>query len=522
MPRLKQRDYTYFTTVRGMCRRCRSVGPSRVFFRDGQVWQESLCTCGPQEPALIASDSSWYLAEVVRAMPDHSPLTEAKPPRLGCPHDCGPCTWHASACQLPVLSITNACNLRCPICFTYNRDDRIYHMSVEDMRRTVDWIVESSGRVDLINITGGEPTLHPQLLELLDVCQRTDIGRITMNSNGIRLAEDFELCQRLAERGVYVILSFNTFDADVSRRLHGVDLTDVKRRAIENLAAAGVRVTLLHVMQRGVNENAIGGIFDLMRHYENILSLTVQTMTYTGQGGGEIDRARHIPVDEAVRIVCRESNGMLQWDDFTSRPSAHPLCYRIAYMLKTGDAFLPFARFAAKEQIEPLLADSYLIRAADGDGFFRDAIDQLYADGRTEHLAALRRLVDQLYPAGGKLDEFARQRIAESSVRTVYVHAHMDEDTFDCSRAMLCPDLVPAEPGRLIPACTYNLFYRMKDERFYIDGGRTAGHTVAHGMPVILSAAKNLASECDRDESLRCAQNDSDLPTRGRLQGGKA
>ena len=47
-----------------------------------------------------------------------------KPPRLGCPHDCGPCTWHASPCQLPVLSITNACNLRCPICFTYNRDDR--------------------------------------------------------------------------------------------------------------------------------------------------------------------------------------------------------------------------------------------------------------------------------------------------------------------------------------------------------------------------------------------------------------
>lgn len=504
MPRLKERDYTYFTTVRGMCRRCRSVGPSRVYFRDGQVWQESLCPCGPQEPALIASDSGWYLSEVVRAMPDHSPLTGAKSPRLGCPHDCGPCTWHASPCQLPVLSITNACNLRCPICFTYNRDDRIYHMSVAEMRHTVDWIVESSGQVDLINITGGEPTLHPQLLELLDVCRRPEIGRITMNSNGIRLADDIELCRQLADRGVYVILSFNTFDADVSRRLHGVDLTAVKRRAIENLASAGVRMTLLNVLLRGVNEDAIGGIFGLMRQYENILSLTVQTMTYTGQGGGKVDRgtgpflggkarvaektpaedmdlppsARHIPVDEATRIICREANGILQFDDFTSRPAAHPLCYRIAYMLKTGEDFLPFARFASKEQIEPLLADSYLIRASDGDDFFRDAVNQLYAEGRTEHLATLRRLVERLYPAGEKLDDSARQRIAESSVRTVYVHAHMDEDTFDCSRAMLCPDLVPAEPGRLIPACTYNLFYRMKDERFYLDGGRMAGGDV--------------------------------------------
>jgi hypothetical protein len=66
------------------------------------------------------------------------------------------------------------------------------------------------------------------------------------------------------------------------------------------------------------------------------------------------------------------------------------------------------------------------------------------------------------------IDDFERQRLAEQSVRTtIYSHAHMDEDTFDCSRAMLCPDLVPAEPGRWIPACTYNLFYRMRDERFF-------------------------------------------------------
>ena len=83
-------------------------------------------------------------------------------------------------------------------------------------------------------------------------------------------------------------------------------------------------------------------------------------------------------------------------------------------------------------------------------------------------LATLRRLIEQLYPAGRAVSDFQRQQLAEASVRTVYLHAHMDEDTFDCSRAMLCPDLVPAEPGRMIPACTYNLFYRMQDERFSI------------------------------------------------------
>lgn len=468
MPRLKERDYTYFTTVRGMCRRCRSVGPARVFFRDGQVWQQSLCPCGPQEPALIAADSSWYLAEVVRAMPDHSPLPVAKPPQQGCPHDCGPCTWHASPCQLPVVSITNACNLRCPICFTYNRSDQTYHMPTAEMERTVEWIVQSSGRVDLINITGGEPTLHPQLFDLLRVCQRPEIGRVTMNSNGIRLAEEPELCERLAEMGVYVILSLNTFDPEASRLIHGCDLTEIKQRAVENLTRAGVRMTLLNVLIRGVNEDALGRLFALLRQHDNILSLTVQTMTYTGQGGGSLARSRHIPVDETTRIVCQASGGVLEFDDFVSRPSAHPLCYRIGYLLKTADQLLPFTRFASKERIRELLAESYLLRDCREVDFFADAINQLYAEGQTEHLASLRRLLEALYPRDRKLDSFARQRIAESSVRTVYVHAHMDEDTFDCSRAMLCPDLVPAEPGRLIPACTYNLFYRMQDPRFYV------------------------------------------------------
>jgi 7,8-dihydro-6-hydroxymethylpterin dimethyltransferase len=468
MARLQQREETYFTTVRGMCRRCRNVGPSRVFFRAGQVWQQSLCPCGPQEPALIAADQQWYLAEAVRAMPDRSPLPGARPPRHGCPHDCGPCAWHASPCQLPVLSITNACNLRCPICFTYNRDDRTWHMPVEEMRRTVDWIVAAAGQVDLINLTGGEPTLHPNLLEILAVCRRPEIGRITMNSNGIRLAEDFDLCRRLADMNVCVILSLNTLDPETSRRLHGRDLTAVKQQAIENMARAGVRMTLLLVLIRGVNEDALGRLLELMRAYDNILSLTVQTMTYTGQGGGQFPRARHIPVDEAARMVCRESGSALVPDDFVTRPSAHPLCYLVAYLLKSGDRLVPFTRFAPREEIRRLLADSYLLRPGAAEDFFTEAINQLYADGQTEHLAALRQLVEQLYPPGRAIDNFQRQRLAESGVRTIYLHAHMDEDTFDCSRAMLCPDLVPAEPGRLIPACAYNLFYRMQDERFFV------------------------------------------------------
>jgi uncharacterized radical SAM superfamily Fe-S cluster-containing enzyme len=342
-------------------------------------------------------------------------------------------------------------------------------MSVEEMERMVDWIIESSDRVDLINITGGEPTLHPRILDILRCCKRPEIGRITMNSNGLRLAGDLGLCEQLAELGVYVILSFNTFDSKTALLLHGKDVVEAKLQAIENLTRAGVKMTLLYVMMRDTNENAIAGILDLMRTNDQILSLTVQTMTHTGQGGGHWPLRQHLPVDEAARIVCQQSGGAFIFSDFLSRPSSHPLCYLTCYALKSGKTFLPFSRFAPSEKVLSLMENSYLIRLDDEQDFFREVINRLYSEGQTEPLKLFRELIETLYPPNRNVSIFERQRLAESSVRTIYIHAHMDEDTFDCSRAMLCPDLVPAEPGRLIPACTYNLFYRMKDERFYVD-----------------------------------------------------
>lgn len=475
MPRLKERDCAYFTTVRGMCRGCRAIVSARVFFRENEVWQQSLCPKCRTEPALIAADKNWYLANVLRQFPDQSPLKCSHPQKHGCPHDCGPCAWHASPCQLPVFFVTNACNLRCPACFTHNRAGRLFYMDAGELRRTVDWVVESSGAVDLINITGGEPTLHPNILELLACCKRPEIGRITMNSNGVKLAGDFELCRRLADLDVCVILSFHAFDAQTSMRIYGRDLAEITLRAIDNLTRAGARMTLRNVLISGASEHTPGRLLDLMRANDQILSLAIQTMACTGQGGGNFARRKHIPADKAARIVCEAAGGELAFGDFLPHPAAHPLCYLTCFMLKSENRWLPLARLAPKEEIAARMKNSYLLRLENSDQFFKDIVNHLCAQNDAGQLKEIRRLTGKLFPPGANITPFERQRIAESAVRTICIHSHMDEDTFDTSRAMLCPDLVPAAPGRLIPVCTHNLFYRKQDERFYAEpdaGGR--------------------------------------------------
>ncbi|MBU1056476.1 MAG: radical SAM protein [Proteobacteria bacterium] len=472
MSRLFDRNYTYFSTVRGMCRQCKKIIPARIVFKDNKVWQQRLChTCGTDDSALIAGDVNWYLERISEPRHDHSPLISSgneKSSRKGCPHDCGPCSWHATPCQLPVISVTNACNLRCPICFTYNRSDKIYNISLEEMRHRVDNVIEQSGECDLFNITGGEPTLHPDIFDIIRICKRPEIGRVTLNSNGITLAKDQSFCDRLAELGVYVILSFNTFSSESSIRIHGTDLVETKLKAIDNLKKAGVRMTLLNVLIQDENEDQLPKLIDLIRNNDHILSLTIQTMTYTGQGGGNFQRSRHIPVDVATQLLCNGIEGEIKPGDFISRPSAHPLCYSLCYLFKLDTLFLPFSNVLSTAEQHDMLKDSYLLRVKDDQDFFTDIVNRLYAQNRTDILPVFKQFVKEIFPAGKPLSLSERREKTESAVRIICIHSHMDEDTFDCSRTVLCPDQVPCEDGKLIPACTYNLFYRQQDENFYV------------------------------------------------------
>lgn len=463
------RPYTYLGTVIGMCRQCRTVGPARVFEEEGAVYQERLCSaCGPSR-ARIADSVEWYLeraATVVNCKSSRLPGTAV---RAGCPKDCGPCDLHANACHLPVFSITNACNLECPICFTYNRPDRKYFMSRDELRALLDRLIARTGPLDLINITGGEPTLHPDILDLLQECRRAEIGRVTMNSNGLRLARDPEFCQALADLGVYVVLSFDTLNGDTAVKIHGRDVVADKRRALENLQRHGIGTTLLNVMIRGVNEHEIGAVMALAQAHEVVRSVTVQTMTFTGHGGKSFQPRLPLPLDGAATAIETATRGRMRAGHFFAHAGAHPLCYSVAYYLNDGGEYRSLTEFFTVEELRQMLGTGYLLQPSDGGHeVFRTAIDRLWASGdNTRLLPAIRRLVERMYPPGKRLPPRERQAIAEESLLAVYLHAHMDEDTLDVARLVACPDQVPDPEGRLIPACAYNLFYREKDPRFW-------------------------------------------------------
>ena len=141
------RPYTYLGTVQGMCRQCRALVPARVLEENGAVYQERLCpTCGPSR-ARIADSMEWYLDAFDHHRPLQAGLSPGSPVKEAVPGTAAPAPLHANACRLPVFSVTNVCNMDCPICFTYNRADRQYFMSRAELRSLLDRLIARVGPV---------------------------------------------------------------------------------------------------------------------------------------------------------------------------------------------------------------------------------------------------------------------------------------------------------------------------------------------------------------------------------------
>ena len=66
------------------------------------------------------------------------------------------------------------------------------------MQRLIDAVVRNEGEPDVVQISGGEPTVHPDFFAILDRAKKAPIRHLMVNTNGLRIAHDEEFAKRLA------------------------------------------------------------------------------------------------------------------------------------------------------------------------------------------------------------------------------------------------------------------------------------------------------------------------------------
>jgi len=156
---------------KGLCRICSESVDARIVIRDGAVHFDKFCPRhGPQQ-ALVASSAEWYLdcLSFVAPCRPRAPRARQYQP-AGVPSIAAPAP-RTSRSLPPRRAHHVRVHLDCPICYTVNRNDGAYQMSKEEFQSILDQLKRDHQELDIINITGGEPTLHPDLPGLLEMCR---------------------------------------------------------------------------------------------------------------------------------------------------------------------------------------------------------------------------------------------------------------------------------------------------------------------------------------------------------------
>ena len=376
--------------------------------------------------------------------------------------------------RLPVLAITSACGQACPICYTHNRNAQPYQMDDGELRQLLARLGALTPSRHLINLTGGEPTQHPALAQVVETCRAEGFSRITVSTHGLTLTAQEPLVEALARAGARVILAFDSLVAAANLQLLGEDVTAKKLAALALLGKHGVSTTLLAVVAKGVNEGELGALLSLALERDFVRSVELHPMTFTGSRGVGFPRSARIDPYAVLAAIERQSAGLLKVSDFVPSPLADPLCYQIAYLLKVDDRWVPFTRFMRPEDLRALLtAGLYLEPGPVMETTLREVIDRLWTgetecDGADRVLAQLKELVRTVFDPA--LSETARLRAAERTSKAVYVHTHLDEETYDTARLGACCVGMPGADGRWVPSCEYNVLVRGEDPRFAAKG----------------------------------------------------
>jgi 7,8-dihydro-6-hydroxymethylpterin dimethyltransferase len=265
--------------------------------------------------------------------------------------------------------------------------------------------------------------------------------------------------------------SFDSFTPEVNKEMLGGQFLEGKLRVLALLEKYKVNTTLLPVLARGVNSSEVGAFVDLALQKDFIRSIELHTLTFTGQGGLHFSRDSRYTTYDVLADMEAQTSGRLRVQDFVPSLSAHPLCYLITYVLRLSDGrWLPFPRFMPYAEMRALFAGSlYLEPSPAVEQGLQDVITRLWSgeiacDEAELVLASLKALLTKMFAPGISLTE--QMRVAEQGAKAIYVHSHMDEESFDTDRIRQCCVGIREPDGSNIPSCAYNILYRDRDARF--------------------------------------------------------
>lgn len=449
------RPYLFYDTAVSICSRCLRRVEAKIVFEDGSVYLLKRCLLHGPERVLMADDVDYYRrSREVFLKPPEMPNHYNTPAKWGCPYDCGLCPDHEQHSCLTLIEVSDFCNLRCPICYASSGPERKTHRSLETIERMLDAVVRNERRPDVVQISGGEPTLHPDFFRILDMARERPIQHLMLNTNGTRIAADREFVRRLAGYmpGFEIYLQFDSLEENPLRELRGVDLRATRRAALENLNEFGISTSLVVTVKRGTNDQELGRILEYAVKQPCVRGVVFQPVQTAGRTDGFDPAKDRLTLTEVRRRILEQSS-IFRPEDLIPVP-CHPDSLAMAYALKIGGHIQPLTGLVPPEILINGARNTIVFEA---DENLQSTLFRTFSTNHSPESASatLRELLCCL----PKVDMPAK--IGYDNVFRVLIMQFIDAYSFDLrSVKKTCVHIAHPDGKRLIPFDTYNLFYR--------------------------------------------------------------
>lgn len=444
--------YLFFGETTSLCETCLRPVPAKIIVEDELVFYRKRCREHGVTKTLISDDVGYWRAAKDWLKPGDRPLAIHSRTDHGCPFDCGLCADHEQHSCLALIEINEACNLSCPVCFAGSSVHHLGHRPLAEVEAMLDVIVAAEGEPDLVQISGGEPTIHPQFFEILEAARARPIRHLMVNTNGVRIAQEPEFVARLAtfRPRFEIYLQFDALDDEALMELRGARLSGIRRRALEALEAAGISTTLVVTVKKGVNDEQIP---DIVRHaleWRCVRGVTFQPVQDAGRND-DFDAKRHRITLTEIRRRIAES-GVFALEDMIPLP-CNPDQICIGYGLRNGREVAPVTAMLPRELFVAAAPNTVSFEAYPE---LKERIFQLLslstaqADTSEKLASLLCCLPEAAVP----------QEIGYEQTFRVVISQFLDRFNFDLGTVKRsCVHFVQPD-GAIVPFDTFNLFYR--------------------------------------------------------------
>ena len=452
---MNNNGFSHIERVQSVCPQCLEKIPADIIVKDEKVFISKACSQHGEYLILIEEDAGYYLSRNNYDKPPTESKIQTKVDK-GCPFDCGLCPAHKQHTCIALIEVTKKCNLNCPVCYASAGEGD--HLDMATIDKMMDFYQEAeNGKAEIVQLSGGEPTLHPQIVEIIKLARKKKFKYVMLNTNGLRIADDIEFVKQLSEfiGGFEVYFQFDGFERTTQSFFRGKDVLDKKLKAISNMVEHKIPVTIVSTVERGVNDDQLGKIVQFALDTPFVRGVNFQPVTYFGRGGLGDMRSR-VTITDILGRIEKQTASTIRKSDFIPLP-CNVDKIAVNYMYRDKHGFTPVARNIKIKNFLPSIKNSL---AFDVEDILKQTADGLYDGGFCGCLSFLKDFIAINEISCDLKDKDKRIDYVNQNTFRITVTCFMDAYNFDCKSVkkecvhVITPDL------KRIPFSTYNMFYR--------------------------------------------------------------